>query len=205
MDFAKPMFFHFAHAAPKGMDAEKLFLNLMHRYTEPHRFYHNVFHIESCLNEMVNASKGEGSLDPAAVLALFYHDAVYTGNPGDDEAASAGLFCDLFPWNQLTQDAATMIAFTAEYHKRGSFGLMGDCDLAGLGKSWAEYEDNGKKIRKEYHQMTDAEWHEGRIRWLEAMLALPYIFNTPSFREKYEATAHRNLGMELGILYKDRT
>lgn len=57
-------------------------------YTEPHRAYHNLDHVQDCLRTQL---RWAGSHDPIVSLALFFHDAVYV--PGDkrNEELSAGL------------------------------------------------------------------------------------------------------------------
>src|SRR5258707_14163475 len=61
---------------------------LASRYSEPHRAYHTLRHIEHCLDEF-EAVRQEAR-DPVAVeMALWYHDAVYDTRRRDNEELSA--------------------------------------------------------------------------------------------------------------------
>ena len=63
---------------------------LLTRWSEPHRRYHDVDHLRSVLH-IVDQLAGD-AVDPDAVrLAAWFHDAVYSGRPGDDERTSAEL------------------------------------------------------------------------------------------------------------------
>ena len=63
---------------------------MLTRWSEPHRRYHDVDHLRSVLH-IVDQLAGD-AVDPDAVrLAAWFHDAVYSGRPGDDERTSAEL------------------------------------------------------------------------------------------------------------------
>jgi predicted metal-dependent HD superfamily phosphohydrolase len=79
---------------------------LLPRYSEPHRHYHNVQHIEECLREFEFGQ--HLAADPAAVeLAILFHDAIYDPRRSDNEEQSAQLAIALLtemshlqPWNR---------------------------------------------------------------------------------------------------------
>lgn len=55
---------------------EALFASLLERYAEPHRAYHTLDHIYSCLEHLNNVR--ELSEHPVQLtLAIWFHDAVY--------------------------------------------------------------------------------------------------------------------------------
>src|SRR5512138_1089411 len=73
---------------------EETFDALLKTYSETHRHYHTVEHIDHCLREL----DAEISLarEPAEVeLALWFHDAVYNSHRSDNEQKSAELACAL--------------------------------------------------------------------------------------------------------------
>src|SRR5438128_12245744 len=69
---------------------EPVWADLSKRYTERHRAYHTLRHIEQCLVEFDEVRRE--AVDPIAVeLALWYHDAVYDPHARDNEERSAVL------------------------------------------------------------------------------------------------------------------
>lgn len=200
MRFAKGLYWHFCNIIPKDVDPLPIFLDLVHRYSEPHRRYHTILHVEDCLFEYLNLVKNDGATDPAIVMAIFWHDVVYNGNPGQDEEASAELLEKTLPPSAIRYSAASMIRKTATYAAAGSFGVMGDCDLAGLGSTWPSYEDAGKRIRAEYKSVSDHGWAVGRSAFIKRMLELPRIFSTEEFFQSREARARQNMERELNSL-----
>jgi predicted metal-dependent HD superfamily phosphohydrolase len=67
-------------------DAEKTAADLVARYREPHRAYHNLDHIADCLEKLELARSMLRDDDFKAVeLALFWHDAVYDPRAADNE------------------------------------------------------------------------------------------------------------------------
>ena len=61
-------------------DAEKEFNSLRTMYSKPHRFYHNMDHVKSCLTEFDSAR--QMVQQPNLVeFAIWYHDAIYELHP----------------------------------------------------------------------------------------------------------------------------
>jgi predicted metal-dependent HD superfamily phosphohydrolase len=66
--------------------------DLVERYAEPHRSYHNTFHVACVVRDSSElADVFAFSVEERAILALAAcaHDVIYDGKPGDDERASA--------------------------------------------------------------------------------------------------------------------
>ncbi|WP_231979552.1 DUF4031 domain-containing protein [Tessaracoccus coleopterorum] len=61
--------------------------DLLARWGQPHRHYHDVRHLANCL-EALDLLTGATR---TTRLAAWFHDAVYLGHPGDDEESSATL------------------------------------------------------------------------------------------------------------------
>src|SRR4030095_15670366 len=66
------------------------FDRLIGRYSEPHRAYHTVQHLEECFREFEGAF-GLAESPGAVGLALFFHDAIYDTHARDNEEKSAEL------------------------------------------------------------------------------------------------------------------
>src|SRR5690625_4150120 len=67
--------------------------SLLERWSEPHRRYHTLLHLNHCLESLEFLSRGMGLTEAPreALLAAWFHDAVYEGIAGEDEQQSADL------------------------------------------------------------------------------------------------------------------
>ncbi|WP_336661023.1 DUF4031 domain-containing protein [Leucobacter sp. USHLN153] len=67
--------------------------DLIERWNEPHRRYHDERHLEDVLLALDHLETRGERVAPETLLAAWFHDAVYTGAPGgvSDEQASADL------------------------------------------------------------------------------------------------------------------
>src|SRR6266571_2975962 len=67
---------------------EALNLDLVARYSEPHRHYHTVQHLNECLERLQELMPFVPH--PAEIeIALWFHDAIYDTRKTDNEARSA--------------------------------------------------------------------------------------------------------------------
>src|SRR3954469_6456727 len=71
-------------------EVERVGAQLLRRWSEPHRGYHNVDHLAAVLDTIGEYAATAGDAD-AVRLAAWYHDAVYDPARADNEAASAAL------------------------------------------------------------------------------------------------------------------
>ena len=77
-----------AHRSWRGLGLpNSLRDDLLTRWQEPHRHYHDVRHLAQVLTALEELQCS----DPVVVLAAWFHDAVYEGVAGEDEEASARL------------------------------------------------------------------------------------------------------------------
>lgn len=184
--------------------ARNIFKKLAEKYSEPHRAYHTLEHIDYALGEL-----DESTHDSPEVieLALWFHDLIYDPRSPTNEIESAHTF---LVWvneaghniDDLVTNVARMIGNTT--HKElvtdWPSQLLCDIDVAGLGRSFEEYMAYGEKIRFEYNFVPVHVFNAGRIAFIEGMLAKRHIYYTDFFRERYEAQAQANLKEELRLL-----
>jgi predicted metal-dependent HD superfamily phosphohydrolase len=78
-----------------------------------------------------------------------------------------------------------------------------DLDLSTLGGTWESYSRNGKNIRDELAQISDAEWNVGRGAWLESLLKRKRLFWT-DWGAPLEREAFANLQRDLAELRAGR-
>jgi predicted metal-dependent HD superfamily phosphohydrolase len=179
-------------------DPLPVYQSLTTRYSEAHRAYHNLDHIQKCLQEF----EGVRSLaeDPDAVeMAVWFHDAVYDPKAKDNEELSAQLAAYLLEAAEMPEAFSQKVArlILATKHdappENKDAALLIDVDLTILGQLreiFAEYE---AEIRQEYADVPKSEFAAGRSSMLMAILKRPSIYQTDFFRAKYEETARKNL------------
>jgi predicted metal-dependent HD superfamily phosphohydrolase len=179
---------------------------LLSRWSEPHRHYHDVEHLRAVL-QAVDELAGEADDVRAVRLAAWFHDAVYAGRPGEDERASAELAAAML--RSLGLDAETiaevvrLVELTAAHDPApddANGAVLCDADLAVLGGDPDEYATYAAAVREEYSQVSDDEFRAGRIAVLERLLSRMPLFHTVIGRERWEDAARRNVQTELTLL-----
>ena len=189
-----------------GPGADELGRDLLHRWREPHRQYHTTDHLRAVL-DAVDVLQHH-AVDPAAVrLAAWFHDAVYQGRPGADEAASAHLAAQTLPLagvsERRVQEVVRLVELTASHDADPSDAdgaVLCDADLAILGGEPQEYAEYASAIRAEYSHVSDTEFIRGRTEVLRRLLALDPLYRTPTGTARWAAAAHRNVTAELDLL-----
>lgn len=174
---------------------------LLQRWQEPHRRYHGILHLEHALWALGELG-GHASTER---LAIWFHDAIYRGQPGTDELASARLAAE-----RLTQagldaaqafEVARLVRVTID-HSPGPDDLAGtrvsDADLAILGATPQRYRWSVDELRAETG-LTGPEWAAVRSLRVRALLATP-LFHTPIARASWLGQAKLNLIAELAEL-----
>lgn len=194
---------------PKG--SEEVFQDLLKRYGEPHRAYHNLEHIVAMLDdfEAVKSSLKPDIEEFASQLAfaIWFHDAVYDPKASNNEAESAHLAdkaanalgltdrADLNKVRHFDHIVNDLIMLTKhiEVPKFPLGRLMVDLDLAILGKSGYLFNAYEVGIRKEYEWVPWVEFRKKRAEILQRFLDRKSIYSLDVFWTKYQAAAEENL------------
>jgi pantetheine-phosphate adenylyltransferase len=187
---------------PKG--SETVLKDLLTRYGEPHRGYHNIAHIIAMLDELELV----GENDSAVVLAIWFHDAIYDPKAKDNEEQSARLAKDSIKQIGLPDSLGEQVndlvmatkhtAVPAEYAAQ----VLVDLDLMVLGKPEKEFDAYEAGIRKEYEWVPELDFCVGRSKILQSFLDRPSIYSTKLFQDKYESIARKNLEQSIEQLRK---
>lgn len=177
--------------------------DLVQRWSEPHRAYHDVAHLRTVLRHIDTLREHAADPDVCAVAAWF-HDAVYEGRPGADEQASAALAGEVLGRLGVPAERATevvrLVQLTATHAAGGddaNGAVLCDADLAILGSPPAEYEAYVAGVRREYAHVPEKDFRTGRAAVLRHLLARDPLYTTPTARELWEETARRNITTEL--------
>ncbi|MET7331383.1 metal-dependent phosphohydrolase [Nonomuraea sp. NPDC005650] len=185
---------------------------LLARWAEPHRRYHNLDHLAAVLGGIAQLAAPGGDLAddlPAVRLAAWFHDAVYDGRPGLDEERSAQLAQSRLPRCGVpagrVAEAARLVRLTAAHDTLAegdhNGAVLCDADLAVLGMPG--YDDYAGRIRQEYAHVPDDLFRAGRAEVLRRLLAVPRLYRTERARELWEERARANMTRELATLTAD--
>lgn len=178
--------------------------DLLQRWSEPHRHYHDVTHLLAVLDALVRLAPAGAPL--VVEVAAWFHDAVYDGTPGADEEASAILaetsLAGVLPAGDVAEIArlvrATVDHAPAVDDVHGA--LLCDSDLAVLGGEPARYDRYVAAVRQDYAHVGDADWRSGRAAVLRSLIALDPLYRTERGRELWHERAQSNLRRELAAL-----
>jgi len=174
------------------------FEELIRRYCEPHRAYHNRQHLAECLHvrQLVNAA----CQAPAEVdLALWFHDAIYDPLRSDNELRSAQWLDDVARDNGLDEETRrrlynlVMVTRHDGAPATADEAVLVDTDLAILGASFERFEEYDRQIRLEYQYVPLPVYRQKRRQVLERFLARERIYTTPLYFEAFEPQARANL------------
>jgi predicted metal-dependent HD superfamily phosphohydrolase len=187
--------------------------DLVIRYAESHRRYHDAAHVEAVVRDAgwLGAELGLSEEERAVVtLAACAHDVVYDGRPGADERASA-------EWARArlvdggvpaeTADAVARLVLATVDHRADPGDLLAgallDADLAILGADPGDYARYVAAVREEYASVPDDAWRTGRARVLRDLLAGGSLYVTAPARRRWGEHATTNVRRELSGLVED--
>ena len=179
--------------------------DLLSRWVEPHRHYHDLAHLDSVLNAVDVLSVGAGVPDVDLVrMGAWFHDAVYDPTATDNEARSALLAEKVLrglrvPPMRIAEVVRLVVLTTT--HDPGpddrDGAVLCDADLAVLAGDELSYASYVDAVREEYGHLDDATFTAGRAAVLRSLLDRPTLFSTDHGRTTWEAAARRNVSAEL--------
>jgi predicted metal-dependent HD superfamily phosphohydrolase len=179
-------------------ESEDVHSQLLSAYSEPHRHYHTVEHIDNCLAQLDEARSI--AREPAEVeLALWFHDAVYKPTSSENEAQSAAWaqsFLRAFGAADERCDRVVRYILATKHDTAslsGDAAVVVDIDLSILGRRPEEYDRYERAIRKEYKWVPRPVYRRKRVEILESFLSRAAIYRTEHFRSRYEQQARLNL------------
>ncbi|MBD1538698.1 DUF4031 domain-containing protein [Arthrobacter sp. S13_S34] len=189
------------NAVMPGHDA--LFLDLLDRWSEPHRRYHGCTHLLSVL-ESLDLLTDPADPPRTVLLAAWFHDAVYRGVAGQDEEESARLAEERLQAAGLPEaeayEVGRLVRLTSDHRPEqgdDDGALLCDADLSVLGGEPGEYARYVAAVRQDYAHIGDADFAAGRTAVVRRLLELDPLFHSGRARELWLDAAHRNLKGEL--------
>jgi predicted metal-dependent HD superfamily phosphohydrolase len=178
---------------------------LLASWNEPHRSYHNITDLNDVLRHVDEPATRAADLD-AVRLAAWYHDAVYSGQPDDEENSARRAENDLIALGLptgLVTEVVRLVRLTATHDpapgdRNGE--TLSDADLAILAAPADRYAAYTAAIRAEYAQLPDDAFRSGRAQIVRTLLAGSGVYRTPHARQHWEERARANLRAELSSL-----
>ena len=176
----------------------EVFHSLRERYSEAGRAYHNVIHIQDCLDEFDGSRYLAQSPDDVE-YALWFHDVIYDTRAKDNEERSGELAARTAIDGGMPKLRALSIKeliIVTKHDKipiTANAKIIADVDLAILGKPTEIFDDYDGKIRLEYNWVPEEQYRAGRTRVLKSFLDRTWVYSTEQFKQKYEDKARSNL------------
>src|SRR5215475_5146852 len=176
----------------------RLYRDVLLRYSEPHRHYHTGQHLAECFEKVQDIiSLAE---HPAEVrVGLWFHDAIYDTRRHDNEQQSADWARSAA--REMGANAASaqrihdLIMFTR--HSAAPVGVdaqvLVDADLSILGAQPARFQEYEAQVRGEYAWVPEEMFRSARAKILKELLGRSHLYSTAQFQARYEPQARRNL------------
>ena len=177
---------------------QSLLAQLTAAYSEPHRRYHSLAHLESCVNEAMGAWSRAVHLEEVR-FALLFHDAVYDPRRQDNEARSADWALRVMdelgrPEDEKARVRGMILATTHSGMPRTTDeALVADIDLSILGADEATFDAYDRAVRAEYEWVPEEIYRRERAAILQSFLDRERLYHTALYRQRFEAAARANL------------
>jgi predicted metal-dependent HD superfamily phosphohydrolase len=180
--------------------------NLLVRYADAGRHYHDLTHLDEVLRNVDDLAVAARAPDVVR-LAAWFHDAIYDPRAPDNEERSALLaetmLAALRVDGPVVAEVARLVRLTADHAVADDDpdgAVLCDADLAILAADGARYATYVAGVRAEFAHVPDDAFAHGRAAVLRALMAQPSLFRTPSARVSWEAAARANVTAELARL-----
>ncbi len=185
--------------------------SLIHRWSEPHRRYHNLTHLAEVIaaaDELRHAWQIGLPDMPPVHLAAWFHDSVYDVRMPGNEAYSAAFaescLTDLGLGSRHIADIVAMIT-ESTMHLVDSFApashrVFHDADLWILSAPEKRYRRYQKQVRKEFAHVEDEHFRLGRLAVIRPFAERERLYLTDHAHRVWGPRATRNLTRELAEL-----
>lgn len=181
----------------EGSGAEVM-AELLERYGEPARSYHNLEHLVDCLR-LLSANQDLTEELAAVEMAVWFHDAIYDVQATDNEKKSAQWAADVLKAAGVEEERAEVVRalILATLHSgvsaTGDQELLKDIDLSILGAPPERYDRYEAQIREEFSWVPEPTFRAARVRILSEFLERERIYHKERFYSHYEEAARVNL------------
>jgi len=173
-------------------------------YTEEHRAYHNLVHINNMLVEAAKFDK-EIADKEVVLLAIWFHDIIYDPMSKENEKASADFAKKILSQTNLSPERIekcyALIMQTVKHQPAETDHLddklLVDFDLEILSRDWEAYKAYSGQVRKEYWMYPSPLFKNGRKKAMGKFLERPTIYQSPFYQKEKEDKARANIKREM--------
>jgi predicted metal-dependent HD superfamily phosphohydrolase len=176
-------------------------------YAEPHRRYHTERHLDDCLRQLEQVLDLMEQERRMLRWAILWHDAVYDPARSDNEERGADLACRELTACGVDEDTSgevRRLILLTKGHRADESDRLGallvSIDRSILGSDEARYREYVSGVRQEYAHVPEDAWRTGRAAVLRHLLDADPLYPEPTFRDRLEAQARRNMEQELKAL-----
>jgi predicted metal-dependent HD superfamily phosphohydrolase len=176
--------------------------DLIAAYASPSRHYHNLAHIEDCLDKLAQVDGLSAAEREILTEAIWWHDVVYDPTRSDNEELSARL-AEQHVAAGIRREVGRLIRLTKTHQVEPSDKLgaiLISIDLSILAAEPARYDAYAAAIRKEYAHVPEDAYRAGRSDVLRRFASRSVIFPDAGFAATYDRRARENLARELASL-----
>ena len=195
-------------------DGQTVIDEILLKYAEPHRAYHDSLHIAKMLRMLPFLDRCIADLGledmNQLVVAIIFHDVIYDPRAKDNEERSADFarnsLHDLGFDPLFIEKVIGYILCTKSHQADPDLpycSVMIDADLAIFGAPQEEYAEYAASIRREYSFVSDDDFREAWKAVLMAFLQNPRIYLTNELEQELGLNARRNIQRELEQLLAD--
>jgi len=197
-----------AGALAPDVDVDAAGVELLGRWSQPHRAYHTTAHLRTML-DVIDRHADRADHPDVVRLAAWWHDAVYDpravgdANERDSAELASAVLAGLGVPPVAVDEVDRLVLLTANHSARArdrDGALLCDADLAVLAGSPAAYDAYVAAVRREYAHVPEPEFRTGRAALVRRLLTLPTLYRIPELRAAWEPTARANLRRELAAL-----
>ena len=201
-----------AHRSVPAPGWRSLGRDLLGRWSQDHRHYHDTAHLYDVLLNLDTLVHVGERVETPVLLAAWFHDAVYEGVPGRDEEQSAQLaestLREAGTQEGIVTETARLVRLTVDHAvepdtDQGGAALV-DADLAILASPPKRYAAYTEAVRREYAHVPDDAFRAGRGDVLSRLVDRDRLFLTRGGKQRWEAPARANLAAELDRLRSGR-
>ncbi len=180
--------------------AKAVFDDVCSAYSQSHRYYHTLQHVE----HMLSLLKEANIESPSVSWATWLHDYVYEPGASDNELLSAQYaetamrqLC--VSTSVIEQTKAMILATKTHQCDVGSpeMQILLDADMAILGAEPERYQDYCGAVAKEFQSIPGFLYRRGRKKFLGGVLAQDVIYSSEWFCRRFEVQARENICTEL--------